>query len=110
MSTSTTTDINCQAFVFNFYGATVNGNVIINIPNVGEVFCGEAGTTSGGSTYTNKTTTSGGGGTGGGGTSTSCTGWGGIGAGCGSSTQPIKVDVTPNGDGTYTAVVTDSVE
>ena len=30
---------------------------MINIPNVGEIFCGQAGTTSGGSSYTNETST-----------------------------------------------------
>ena len=48
--------MSCKDFVFNFSGADVDGNVIINIPNVGEVFCGEAGTTSNGSSYTNTST------------------------------------------------------
>ena len=51
------TNISCKAFDFNFSGANIDGNVVINIPNTGEVFCGLAGTTSGGSSYTNITNT-----------------------------------------------------
>ena len=54
---STTTKVTCDDFDFDFKNANITGNVIINIPGVGEIFCGEAGTTSGGSTYTNKTST-----------------------------------------------------
>ena len=53
---STTTSVDCKDFVFNFHDAHITGNVIINIPGVGEIFCGEAGNVSGGSHYTNKTT------------------------------------------------------
>ena len=52
---STATNVSCKDFDFNFKNAHITGNVVINIPNVGEVFCGEAGTTSGGSSYTNET-------------------------------------------------------
>ena len=47
------TKIGCHAFDFDFAHANVHGNVVINIPKVGEVFCGEAGNVSGHSHYTN---------------------------------------------------------
>ena len=46
-----TTKITCKAFDFNFENARIKGDVVINIPNVGSIFCGAKGVTSDHSTY-----------------------------------------------------------
>ena len=35
-----TKNVNCNVLDFNFAGAHINGNVTINVPNVGSIYCG----------------------------------------------------------------------
>ena len=54
----TTNVITCKDFDFNFTNAHITGNVVINIPHVGEIFCGEKGVTTDHSSKTVTTTSS----------------------------------------------------
>ena len=49
---------NCHIQQNNFHGATVGGNITVTNAHSGENICGDAGTTSGGSTFVNKTSSS----------------------------------------------------
>ena len=47
----TTKLVTCKDFDFNFTNARITGNVVINIPHVGSIFCGEKNVASDHSSY-----------------------------------------------------------